>query len=156
MKTTFCQLNEGWNAEPNAPRPTIGVQGEDLVLRFLVNPFQFADFEEGEIGVLRFLRGERYRLGSPNDEGWYLGQCRFSRLAPKWGEFYIVRGDAALLDEPEDWQFVRPRSGDGRHFLFYFRDHTFECIAEQCIIEPVPENSLHRRSKTLVAVGKND
>jgi hypothetical protein len=153
MKTTFHRLNEGWNAEPNAPYPSIEVRGEDLVLKFLVNSFRFPTFKEDEIGVLRFVRCERYRLGSTNDEGWYLGQCRFSKLAPEWGEFYMIQGDAALLDAPKDWQSVRPPSGHGQHFLFYFRDETFECVAEKCIIEPTPENALQRTGKVLVAPG---
>lgn len=149
MLPTFHQLNEGWNADPNAPEPALKVQGQDLVLKFLVNPFQFPGFRSGEIGVLRFVRCERFRLGSTNDEGWYLGQCRFSGLAPRWGEFYAVRGDAALLEMPEDWSFVSASSGCGWHFLFYFRDETFECIAEQCIIEPAANNSLYRTGKKL-------
>jgi|GEM_PF-1017497 len=149
MKPRFHQLNEGWNAEPYTPNPVIEIQGQDLVLKFLVNAFQFAEFEEGEIGVLRFVRCERYRLGPTNDDGWYSGQCRFSKLAPEWGEFYMVQGDAALLEAPQDWQIISPSTGGGRHFLFYFRDNTFECVAEQCIIEPSADNALQRTGKKL-------
>ena len=63
----------------------VELHGVDIVLKFFVNPFQFREFKEEEVGVLRFVRCERYRLGSTNDEGWYLGQCRFSKLAPEWG-----------------------------------------------------------------------
>jgi hypothetical protein len=111
MNVLFYQLNEGWNAEPNAPSPAIEIQDEAVVLKFYVNPFKFHDFEEEEIGLLRFVRCERYRLGPTNDEEWYLGQCRFSKIAPKWGEFYAVYGDAALLDGPEDWMPIRGHSG---------------------------------------------
>jgi hypothetical protein len=149
VKAIFHQINEGWNAEPNAPNPSVEVRGEDLVLTFRVNPYQFRDFEQGEAGVLRFVQCERYRLGSPDDVGWYRGRCRFSSLAPKWGEFYRVEGDAALLGSPGDWKSVRPLSGDGRHYLFYFRDETFECVAAGCVIEPTEENSLYRRGKKL-------
>ncbi len=149
MKPRFHQLNEGWNAEPYVPSPVIDIQAQDLVLRFHVNAFQFPEFEEGEIGVLRFVRCERYRLGPTNDDGWYGGQCRFSRLAPEWGEFYIVQGDAGILDAPLDWQAVAAASGSGRHFLFYFRDNTFECVAKQCIIDPGSNNSLQRTGKIL-------
>jgi hypothetical protein len=149
MKTTFLHLNEGWNAEPNAPSPSIRIQEGDLVLTFLVNPFQFHDFEEGETGVLRFARCERYRLGSPDDVGWHLGRCRFSKLAPKWGEFYQVTGDSTILEAVEDWRSLRPPTGFGQHFLFYFRDETFECVAERCVIDPVKGNSLMRTGKTL-------
>ena len=155
MNPTFQRLNDGWNAEPNAPHPRIEVHDHDIVLKFFVNPFQYPEFEEEEIGVLRFVRCERYRLGSTNDEGWYLGQCRFSQLAPEWGEFYIVQGDAALLEAPKDWQHLLAASGHGRHFLFYFRDDTFECVAQKCIIEPTPNNALHRKGKTLPAPNDN-
>jgi len=138
------------------PNPTllylsIELRGEDLVLKFFVNPFQFHDFKEEEVGLLRFVRCERYRLGSTDDVGRRLGRCRFSTLAPKWGEFYMVEGDAALLEAPGGWQLVPLPSGDGRHFLFYFRDNTFECVAERCMIEPTEGNSLHRTGKKLVA-----
>jgi len=149
MKTTFQRLNEGWNAEPNAPRPTIEVRGEDILLKFFVNPFRFGEFKDEEIGVLRFLRCERYRLGSTNEEGWYLGQCRFSKQAPEWGEFYLIKGDAALLEAPKDWHYIHSSSGHRRHFLFYFRDDTFECVAQKCIIESDPANALQRTSKAL-------
>ena len=149
MQTRFFQLNAGWNAEPNAPSPSIRIVGEDLVLTFRINPYQFRDFERGESGVLRFVRCERYRLGSPDDVGWHLGRCRFSKLAPKWGEFYMVKGDNALLETVEDWQSLCPPTGRGQHFLFYFRDETFECVAERCVIEPIEGNSLLRTGKAL-------
>ena len=151
MKTIFHKLNEGWNAEPSAPNPSVEVHDEDILLKFFVNPWQFPEFKEDEIGILRFVRCARYRLGRTNDEGWHLGQCRFSKVAPEWGELYLVQGDAALLDAPEDWQAVRPQSGAGKHFLFYFRDETFECVAEHCIVEPSVANSLIRTRKEIAS-----
>ena len=119
------------------------------MFKFLVNAFQFTEFAEGEQGMLRFTGCQRYRLGPVNDDGWYAGQCRFSRLVPEWGEFYVVQGDAALLEAPQDWHTIAPPSGIGRHFLFYFRDQTFECAADECHIEPSANNSLHRTGKKL-------
>jgi hypothetical protein len=148
MKPSFHRLNEGWNAEPYAPNPIIEARGSDIALKFFVNAFQFAEFEEGELGILRFAQCERYRLGPTDDDGWYSGQCRFSRSAPEWGEFYMVHGDAVLLGAPADWQTLAPATG-GRHFLFYFRSNTFECVAAQCLIEPTVDNSLHRTGKKL-------
>lgn len=149
MQTSFFQLNDGWNAAPNAPNPVVEIHGADLLLSFYVNAFQYSEFNEDEVGILRFTRCERYRLGATNDEGWYQGQCRFSKLAPAWGGFYLVQGDSALLNAPQDWKTVGPPSGNGQHFLFYFRDDTFECVAEQCIIEPTANNSLERTGKKL-------
>jgi hypothetical protein len=144
MKPRFYRLNEGWNADPNAPYPTVEVVGEDIVLRFRVNPFQYPEFHRGELGVLRFVECERYRLGSPNDEAWYMGQCRFSKLAPAWGEFYLVQGVDESLSTPDDWNVVGSNSGAKKHFLFYFRDETFECLARESLIELSNDNPLLR------------
>src|SRR6266480_976121 len=103
MATTFTKLNDAWNAEPNAPNPAIVIEGSDLVLEFLLNDLMFPKYKTAEKGVLRFTDCWRYRLGQTNDEGWYRGQCRFSRLAPKWGEFYEVSGDLRLAECPADW-----------------------------------------------------
>ena len=128
--TSFSKLNDGWNAEPNAPHPQVKVDGADLVLSFGLNPSQFPQYNEGDKGVLRFRHCSRYRLGPTNDEGWYRGQCRFSGVAPEWGEFYEVKGDLRLRECPKDWIQISPSSSQSRHFLFYLRDHTFECDAE--------------------------
>ncbi len=144
MNPSFKQLNVGWNAEPNAPDPVVAIDGCDVLLTFFVNPFRYPEFEEDELGMLRFKDCTRYRLGSTNDEGWYRGQCRFSGLAPEWGEFYLVQGDAMLLDAPTDWKAVCAGGGPRQHFLFYFRDNTFECAARQCVVEPRADNSLLR------------
>jgi|ERR1035437_5732129 hypothetical protein len=155
MNVSFIQLNRGWNAEPNAPDEFARVDGEDVLVQFHLNAFQFNDFSEGEIGVLRFLNCTRFRLGDTNDEGWYRGQCRFSHSAPGWGEFYAVIGDPNSTDGPDDW-VVTPLSvrENLTHFLFYFRNHTFECVAKSCLIEPTQENALFRTHKSIPAVAQ--
>ena len=57
MSVTFVQLNHGWNAEPNAPSPEVIVQGNDVLLTFFVNAFQFENFTPDERGAWR-LRAE--------------------------------------------------------------------------------------------------
>jgi hypothetical protein len=134
--TTFTRLNDGWNAEPNAPSPEIRVEGMDVVVSFLVNPFQYPSFGPDDCGHLRFRDCQRYRLGPTNDEGWYSGQCRFSRTAPAWGEFYEVSGDLKDEQVPGGWIDGPAQSGPvTRRFLFYFRDDTFECDAADWSIE---------------------
>ena len=134
MGTQFRQLNDGWNAEPNAPDAAVQVAGGNVVLVFLANAFLFPRFAEGQRLRLRFKNARRYRLGSTNDEGWYSGQCRFSADAPEWGEFYEVAGDLKLERCPNDWHVVSKFPG-GRHFLFYLRDSTFECEADDWSLE---------------------
>jgi plasmid stabilization system protein ParE len=140
--TLFVKLNDGWNAEPNAPDARATVEGRDVLLDFFLNPWQFPRFREEQRARLRFRSTWRYRLGSTNDEGWYRGQCRFSAIAPAWGEFYEVRGDVRLDECPNDWKVVGPIEGPPlRHFLFYLRDETFECDAVDYVLDlgpPVP------------------
>lgn len=139
----FLQLNVGWNAEPNVPEPRVAPRGRDIQLDFELGAPAEGPFDEGERGMLRFVDCSRYRLGSTNDEGWYRGQCRYSTIAPRWGEFYELVGDDPLKDQPPDWR-AAGGSGTRRHFLFYFRDETFECFAEDWLIEPDHANPLRR------------
>jgi hypothetical protein len=111
------------------PAPSVRIEGDDIILTFGMNPFQFPRYHKDDVGVLRFLKCRRYRLGATNDEGWYRGQCRFSKVAPTWGEFYEVSGELLLNKCPDDWVVVSTIASGTRHFLFYFRDETFECDA---------------------------
>lgn len=125
----FVKLNANWNADPNAPEANLIDGGDYVELTFLLNSFAF-DAVDGERATLHFTDCSRWLLGGTNDEGWYLGQCRYSGIAPTWGEFYEIVGDdplaLAALD-PDEWE---PARGAGRrHFLFYLRDETFECFA---------------------------
>lgn len=129
--THFKQLNNGWNAEPNAPEPAVRVQGREIILSFRMNPFKYPAFQEDDVGELHFSGCARYRLGPTNDEGWYRGQCRFSDVAPQWGEFYEVIGDLRDNDAPPGRIDLEPIQAGSRHFLFYLRDHTFECDAAE-------------------------
>ncbi len=145
MTTTFTKLNENWNAEPTGQEPRISSKGSDLLFEFLLNDLMFPRYKTAEKGILRFSNCWRYRLGQTNDEGWYRGQCRFSRLAPEWGEFYEVQGDLLLDAKPNpeafrvrgiqlspfslDWIILGQPPPGSRHFLFYLRDQTFECDA---------------------------
>ena len=134
MTTTFAKLNSDWNAEPNAPDPVVQVEANEVVLEFTANPWQFPRFSEGQRLRLHFRSARRYRIGSTNDEGWYRGQCRFSGVAPAWGEFYELAGDLKLGEIPNDWTVVSDQR-PGRHFLFYLRDSIFECEADDWRLE---------------------
>ena len=136
MPPSFHQLNQDWNADPNAPVPRVEVDEQDILLLFTLNSLQFKRFTSGDTGVIRFKGCSRYRLGETNDEGWYLGQCRYSHFAPAWGEFYELIGSDGVADEPNDWVNLAAKSPE-RHFLFYFRDDTFECFAEDWLFEHI-------------------
>ena len=127
--TTFAQLNDGWNADPNSPSPLVEIADTTLRLSFFLTPYLFEAGDE-EVAQLTFTGTRRWRLGPTNDEGWYRGQCRYTGKAPAWGEFYEIGGDDPLGLMPTDWLRTIASDRDGRHFLFYLRDETFECYAD--------------------------
>jgi hypothetical protein len=130
----FRRLNAGWNAEPNSPDPSVTVTEAITRLSFVLNS-QIYDFAEDKKGALIFARCTRWRLGATNDEGWYRGQCRYSRSAPIWGEFYELAGEDDVRLQPDDWHVLSSETGEDRHFLFYLRDETFECFASDWTFE---------------------
>jgi hypothetical protein len=129
MTTTFVRLNHDWNADPNAPEPEVARQAGDVVLTFAVNAIVFPQFVEGSRAKVVFRNCWRYRLGPTNDEGWYMGQCRFSGVAPAWGEFYQVDGELHVGMARGEWVTVREPYPQSMHYLFYMKDETFECDA---------------------------
>jgi len=128
MSIRFIRLNLDWNAEPNDPGERVHAEGAALRLSFTLNPWEF-DAEESERAEVVFSNCAKWRLGATNDEGWYRGQCRYSGIAPAWGEFYEIAGDDSRRDAPEDWHELSALQPAQRHFLFYLRDQTFECVA---------------------------
>ena len=136
----FIKLNEKWNAEPNAPSPHIEVEGNTLKLTFALNTFQFQQYGETDKGVLTFRGCRQYRLGPPNDEGFYsYNQSRYKKYGVSWGEFYRVQNSDWQQTFPED-RIVVDESNDPtnlNHYLFYLRDATFECIATDYSFEVV-------------------
>jgi len=77
---------------------------------------------------VRFEGCSKYRITGLNDEGWHLGQCRFSRLAPAWGELYEIAGDTN--DDAEQTPWIAMEGSGSRHFHFYLRDETLEVKAQ--------------------------
>lgn len=127
----FIQLNHGWNADPNAPEPTLTVCNDDLIVTFSLNHFMYPKFSTEDEGTLIFHRCFQYYLGSPNDEGFYMGQGRYKMSDVRWGEFYRV-DDSDWRDTFPDPVLVSPGNDvpGAKHYLFYFRDETLEVIAQ--------------------------
>lgn len=100
---TFLHLNPDWNAEPNAPYLKVAVEGSTVMLSFYLNPFAYGA-TEGEIG-----RCSRWRWDTTNDEAWFSRKGRFSRQAPKWGEFYEIVGEDVSVEDQE-WEVTRRKA----------------------------------------------
>ena len=132
---SFEQLNLDWNAEPNAPEVEISVYDNKVTVEFFLNAFKYKQFSEEDKAKLTFYNCHQYRFGAPNDEGFYsYNQSRYKKYGVKWGEFYLVHNS--------DWEdnfpnpiIVGEKSENLNHYLFYFKDETFECIAENYSVE---------------------
>lgn len=126
------KLNDNWNANPNDPDPIIEVRGTDLYLEFYLNPFIYSHINEGQRGLLIFKDCNIYRLGSPNDHGFYLKQFRYGPDEIEWGEFYELANSDWQINFPDDKIIIGENISNSshlKHYLFFFRDNTFECIA---------------------------
>lgn len=124
----FIRLNDDWNAEPNAPNLRLEHRGQDLLARVKPNPYLRRKSKNASGITLTFVNCAKYRVTPVNDEGWYRGQCRFSGLAPSWGEFYEITGNTRDEMDATLWQEM---TGTGAcHFHFYLRDETLEVKAQ--------------------------
>ena len=129
----FTRLNEGWNAEPNAPGLRLKRVEETLLAHMAPNAFLYPAFAGVREITLRFAGCARYRITPVNDETWHRGGCRFSALAPSWGEFYEIAGDTRDGLDPAPWTAM---DGTGtRHFHFYLRDEALEVKAADWSLE---------------------
>lgn len=131
----FIKHNINWDAEPNAPMPNVDVcdQHSKIRLSFYLNAFIHKDVNEEDIGIIEFEDCYKYRIGPTNDEGFYNGKCRFSKTGVKWGNFYQVNDSDWEDNFPNDEIILNKSLKDSEslnHYLFYFRDETFECISK--------------------------
>lgn len=110
-----------------------------LQFRMKPNPYVHPEFQKIAEITLRFEDCARYRITPVNDQGWHLGQCRFSRLAPARGEFYEISGDTR--DSLDAMSRIGMEGSGMRHFHFYLRDETIEAKALDWSMTP----SLGRR-----------
>lgn len=125
--TEFERLNIGWNADPNAPEPEVTASDSTLIVTFRPNGRQYHDYRNCAAIELRFENCSRYRITDVNDHGWHAGACRFSKLAPEWGEFYEIFGNT--LDDLDPTPWIEMAGRGTNHFHFYFRDETLEVKA---------------------------
>ncbi|MFD2247012.1 hypothetical protein [Pontibacter ruber] len=130
----YKKLNIDWNADPNAPEPYLSVSGKQVSLRFYLNPFLFDQIEKDGEGELIFLNCHKYSFNNCNDEGYLHGQYRYSNEQPPWGEFYLLQTDWKY-DFPMECTILEEKFSEDqmKHFIFFFRDNTFECVAEDYV-----------------------
>ena len=125
-----------WNADPNSPDVEISILGNSVTLDFLVNYFIYDNFKEGDKARLTFENCLKYSFNSMNDEGYFMGQYRYKYNDLPWGEFYEIQSnwqtdfpiEQTLLSELNNIEKLR-------HYIFFFKDNTFECVAENYLLK---------------------
>lgn len=126
----FIKISADWNADPVSPEVDLQVEGNDLVMDTFLNYFAFSEFNEGDKIKIRFKNCSEYSLNTCNDEGYYYGQYRIKQNELPWGEFYELKSGADR-NLPEPIIKIQEDSQDKRHYIFFFKDETFECLASE-------------------------
>jgi hypothetical protein len=137
----FTKLNQNWNADPNAPEVTLLVNGKNVVLEFFLNSFIFGNVAEEDKGRLTFINCHKFSWNTMNDEGYYMGQYRYKHSELPWGDFYFLDTNWQL-DFPESFEILNPAPDftKQKHYIFFLRDNTFECVAENFNFEYIGGN----------------
>jgi hypothetical protein len=136
MNMNYSRLNTDWNAEPNAPQVKISIDGTTITLEFFLNYFMYEKFKEGDKCMLKFKNCHKYSSNGMNDEGYYRGQYRYKYTELPWGEFYKLDTDWEVDFPAEHIVLSAPANTHQlNHYIFFFRDNTFECVAESYELE---------------------
>jgi len=130
----LTKLNKNYQSDPNIANPKIVILENNLALSFELN-FYIFNFREGEIGKIIFHNCYSYRLGKPNDEGFYLNdhelwnKKNFSDL--EWNCFYEVKNvpESHFLDF-QKISSMDISGNDLKHYIFFMKEKTFECLAK--------------------------
>jgi hypothetical protein len=131
-KPTYIKLNLDFDVEPNAPSPKISTNGSSLNLSFLLNPFLWDNVEDDEQADLLFHDIQKYRLGRPGSDN-FRDYRYYDAGIDNYG-FYQINNSNWKKDFPIDEKIISEESidtkGEFKHYVFFFRDNTFECIAK--------------------------
>ncbi|TDR25837.1 hypothetical protein [Flavobacterium cheniae] len=144
-KIEYIQLTTNWNADPVLPKIELKIDQTELIMDIYLNYYVFDNFKKGDKVKIRFKNCTLYSLNTCNDEGYYYGQYRTNPSELPWGEFYeIISG----LDKnmPNPIEIIVNNNSEKKHFIFFFKDETFECLASDHELEFYNEklNILHQ------------
>lgn len=135
----FVKISDDWNADPVLPEIDLKIKEKDLVLEILLNYYAFDHFSEGDKIQITFSSCSKYSLNTCNDEGYYAGQYRINPSELPWGEFYEIK-NGIDRNLPEPVVEITNNITDKRHFIFFFKDETFECLSNDYKIEFISKN----------------
>lgn len=133
MIKPYKQLNDNWNADPNAPKPILTINHKTVHLEFYLNAFLYEQYDEGQKAILTFYNVYKISFNFMNDEGYFNGQYRYTNGVLPWGEFYEISTNWDK-DFP-DFNIIYlsthiEKKEEYKHYIFFMKDNTFECIAK--------------------------
>lgn len=154
-KIDYIQITKDWNADPVSPEIELNVDGIDLIMDIYLNHFQFDKHQEGDKVKIRFKNCAEYSLNTCNDEGFYYGQYRIKPTELEWGEFYEIKSG---LDRklPNPIKKIQNDNSDRKHFIFFFKDETFECLASDYYLDFYNEKVLKSCKTYSVVLGDKE
>jgi len=127
------KLNKNYESDPNIAEPIIRLNDNTLDLSFELNHIIF-NFKENQKGHIKFNSCEAFRVGGPNDEGFYLNDGFWNKKKIgeiEWNCFYEV------LNTPLEYigEFYKTKNFEVKykslkHYVFFMKEATFECFAE--------------------------
>jgi hypothetical protein len=155
QKIDYIQITNDWNADPVSPEIELKVDGIDLIMDIYLNHFQFDKYQEGDKVKIRFKNCAEYSLNTCNDEGFYYGQYRIKPTELEWGEFYEIKSG---LDRrlPNPIKKIQNDNSDKKHFIFFFKDETFECLASDYYLDFYNEKVLKNCKTYKVVLGDEE
>jgi hypothetical protein len=129
MKIEFQKLNINWDADPVSSMPICWEENNNVSLDFFLNYQNNDNYKEGERARIVFQNCEKYTLNSCNDESFYFGQYRIKPTELEWGEFYELK-NYNDRNFPNQVSLENDINEIRKHFILFFKDETFEVIAE--------------------------
>jgi hypothetical protein len=154
-KIDYIQITKDWNADPVSPEIELKVDGIDLIMEIYLNHFQFDKYQEGDKVKIRFKNCAEYSLNTCNDEGFYYGQYRIKPTELELGEFYEIKSG---LDRklPNPIKKIQNDNSNRKHFIFFFKDETFECLASDYYLDFYNEKVLKNCKTYIVVLGDKE
>ncbi len=164
MSLEFEKLNKNYAPDPNITVPSGVMDGDNLTLTFPLNYFIYKQFKDGDQGKIIFKDCLMYRIGSPNDEGFFIDPKNPGRMKnnSRWNytdfpelefhNFYIVKnsdwqtsfGPDVIVNKQLKDKIKDPENLN--HYLCFMKEGTFECIARS-YEEEIPTKALEKHTK---------
>jgi hypothetical protein len=143
MTEHTLQLDLGIHWSAGAPTPTVLADETDV---YLVFDLAETEGESSKSGLITWRHCVAMTFGFPNDEAQH--GHRLWRGKDEQPPFYaaVEVADSAWIEELRNTERVHPRPSEApfseaRHFVLFFHDSTFECIAHGYEVERRQESA---------------